>query len=500
VRLPKRIAAVGTAGLIVGAFAGATAAPAAQNYAPQCEATAKLTLVGLKVGYNIQCTDFNDVQTVNTAGDDNQGEWTAKSYNEGAYVLYSNKWYRAALDATSADEPTKPLKDDENNDVNIWIEQTSATAVAWSATSTAATVTAGSFPSGFVVTKANSSGVTHYYKSNAATVAADVPGTSSKWDDLGGYAAAWAAGAYATNAIVSKDDKFWKAGAAAVAGDVPGVASVWNDLGEIGSQTKPLPYTGPQAGGSKSQTVKYPALVSGYSVIALNADVDGFETEPAVLNSTKTAPAPNQTQYCNGDHPGVGVSCSLQSGVNVYGVKDSDSTYTKLTGATLAVRSGSAAPYTYTDLKSTSFFGDNSLTGSPTTTSASTDFVAFGALGAPTNSGKRIMPATSGSNITGELEIADSPCEWGGEGVNLVALVADPEGQMNTPITFSIPMSKYFRSVKVNGQRVTQEIPAGCYFNYSSTSTVVYSYGPGFTVVPLARPARGAATRVLAVQ
>ena len=493
VRLPKRIAAVGTAGLIVGAFAGAPAAPAAQNYAPQCDATAKFTLQGLKVAYNIVCTDFLDTQTLATAGDSNQGTWTAKSYSEGDYVKYSNKWYRAQLDAVAADEPTNPRTEDGEL-INIWTELTSTTSVAWSGTSTGISATAGNFPAGSVVTKTISD-VSHTFKANADATATDVPGVSSKWDDLGGYAAAWSAKSYASGDVVFKDAKFWKASAAAVAGDVPGTASVWTDKGaQIGSPTLPLPYTGPQPAGSKVATVKYPAVVSGYSVLVLNNEVDGFETEPGILNADKTAPVPNQTQYCNGDHPGVGVSCSLQSAVNVYGQKNADSTYIKLTGATLAVKNGDS---TYTDLKSTSFFGDNSLTGSPTTTSGSTDFLSLGALGFPTNSGKKIVPATSGSNITGELEISNNPCVWGNN-VKLVAITADPEGQVNTPIAFELPVSKYYRINGKNSEYTTQEIPAGCTFAYTSTSQQVF-YTEGGQIKKLARPARGAATRVLAV-
>jgi len=504
VRLPKRIAAVGTAGLIVGAFAGAPAAPAAQNYAPQCDATAKFTLQGLKVSYNIVCTDFSDVQTLATAGDSNKGAWEAKSYSEGDYVLKSNKWYRAALDTVALDDPDSPQKDSDGNDLVVWTALTSTTSVAWTSTSTGISATPGNFPAGSVVTKIISD-VSHTFKANADATASDAPGVSSKWDDLGGYAAAWSAKSYSSGDVVFKDAKFWKASAAAVAGDVPGTAAVWTDKGgQIGSPTLPLPYTGPQPAGSKSATVKYPALVSGYSVVVLNNQVDGFDTEPAILNSTKTAPAPNQTQFCNGDHPGVGVSCSLQSSANVFGQKNSDSTYIKLTGATLAVKNGDA---TYTDLKpvsssvtSAGLFADNSLTGSPATTSASTDFLSLGGLGAPTNAGKRIFPALGGSNITGELEISEAPCAWGGS-LQLVAITSDPEGQMNTPIAFEIPKSKYFRINKLrDGSRETQEIPAGCTFAYSSTSQLVYSYDKDLKVVPLARPARGSATRILAIK
>ena len=543
-RLPKRIAAVGTAGLIVGAFAGAPAAPAAQNYAPQCDATAKFTLQGLKVGYEITCTDFNDTTEVQTAGDSNQGAWTAKSYAEGDYVKYSNKWYRAALAATNADEPTKP-RTVEGELITIWTEQSSDTAAAWSATSTSATTTAGSFPSGYVVsykvTSTPNVSIVHYFKANAATVAADVPGVSAKWDDLGAYAATWSAKAYAKDDIVFKDAKFYKANAATVAGDIPGTAANWDDKGaQIASPTLPLPYTGPQVGGSKALTVKYPALVAGYSVLALNNEVDGFDTEPAILNAARTAPAPNQTQFCNGDHPGAGVSCSLQSAVKLY-VKQSDSSYAELSATSMFLKNPATASawadgsyakdaiakdsyghiwkanaavsagdtpgtsskwddVTYLNPKATTFYGDNSLTGSPVKTSASTDFVDLGALGRPTNSGKMIMPATSGSHITGELEISNSPCAWGGS-LKLVAITADTEGQMNTPISFEIPMSKYFRINKLkDGSRETQEIPAGCTFQYSSTSQLVYSYDKDFKVVPLTRPARGAATRVLAVK
>jgi hypothetical protein len=496
VRLPKRIAAVGTAGLIVGAFAGAPAAPAAQNYAPQCDATATFVLQGLKVDYNLVCTDYSESNTIDTSGDSNQGTWSAKSYAEGDYVKYSNKWYRAAIAATSADEPTKPRTEDSEL-INVWTELSTDTAVAWSATSTGITATAGAFPAGSVVTN-KVSDVVHYFKANAAAVAADVPGVSSKWDDLGAYAATWSAGSYASGSIVFKDDKFWKATSAAVAGDVPGTASNWQDKGaQISSPTLPLPYTGPQPAGSKVLTVKYPALVSGYSVIVLNNGVDGFDTEPAILKADKSGPAINQTQFCNGDHPGAGVSCSLQSAVNLYGQLNSDSSYTQLTGKTIAIKN---ADNTYSDLKSTNLYGDNSLTGSPTKTSASTDFFNLGALGNTTNAGKMIMPALSGSNITGELEISDNPCYWGGS-VQMVALTADPEGQMNTPITFELPKSKYFRIIKLkDGSRETQEIPAGCTFAYTSTSDKVYSYDNDLKIVALTRPAKGSATRILAVQ
>lgn len=425
-RLPKRIAAVGTAGLIVGAFAGAPAAPAAQNYAPQCEATASLvSLEDLKVGYKIVCTDFSSSSVVATRGGNNQGTWTAKDYPEGAYVLYTDdNWYKAASDLTSADEPSKPALDDEGNRVIKWTLLTADTSAAWSASSTAATATAGAFPSGYVVNY-TVGGTKHYWKANADTVAADVPGTSSKWDDLGTSA-----------------------------------------------------YKGPQPAGTKTVSVKYPALVSGYSVLALNNELAGFDTEPAILNAAGDAPVPNQTQYCNGEAPGAGVSCSLQSAVNVYGVKSSDSSYIKLTGATLAVKNSDS---TYTDLKSTSLYGDNSLTGSPTVTSASTDFLSLGALGFPTNSGKVIMPATSGSQITGEFDLMNSPCGWG-NGLKLVAITTDTEGQMTTPITFQLPESKYFKLVKVGGVFTEQHIQKGCTFQNGYYNTQVY-YRDGSGVV-----------------
>ncbi len=415
-RLPKRIAAVGTAGLIAGAIAGVSPASAAQNYAPQCEASASIvSLADLKVGYKIVCTDFSSSNVVATQGDVNGGAWEAKDYSEGTFVSYTDgKWYKAASDVTAADEPSKPANDDEGNPVIKWTLLSTDTSAAWSASSTSATTTAGSFPAGYVVNY-TVSGTKHWWKANAATVAADVPGTSAKWDDLGTTA-----------------------------------------------------YTGPQPAGSKTVTVKYPALVSGYSVIALNNLVNGFDTEPAVLNAAGDAPAPNQTQYCNGDHPGTGVSCSLQSGVNVY-AQAADSSYLKVTGATLAVKSGS----TYTDLKSTSLFADNSLTGSPSLLSSSTDFLSLGALGLPTNSGKKIMPATSGSQITGELELDSTPCGWG-NGLKLVAILSDPEGQMNTPIEISLPESKYFKLVKVGGVFTEQHIQKNCTFQNGYYNTQVY--------------------------
>ena len=416
-RLPKRIAAVGTAGLIVGAFAGAPAAPAAQNYAPQCEATASLvSLEDLKVGYKIVCTDYSSTTTVATQGGTNGGNWTAQDYTEGTYVLYTDgNWYKAASDVTAADEPANPALDDEGNAVIKWTLLTSDTSAAWSASSTAATATAGAFPSGYVVNY-TVGGTKHYWKANADTVAADVPGTSAKWDDLGTSA-----------------------------------------------------YKGPQPAGSKKVSVTYPALVSGYSVLTLNNEIWGFDTEPAILNAAGDAPAPNQTQYCNGEAPGAGISCSLQSGVNVYGQAASDSSFLKLTGATLAVKSGS----TYTDLKSTSLFADNSLTGSPTLTSSSTDFLSLGALGFPTNSGKRIMPATSGSQITGEIDLGNSPCGWG-NGLKLVAITSDPEGQVTTPLVFQLPESKYFKLVKVGGAWTEQHIQKGCTFQNGYYNTQVY--------------------------
>lgn len=438
-RLPKSIAATGLAGLLAGAIVGVPAASAAQNFAPQCETSASIANYDeYKVAYEVICTDFTSTENVETAGNVNAGVWTAKAYNEGDYVKYTDgKWYKAALDVTAADEPTKPVKDAEDNDVVVWIEQTSDVAAAWSASSTAATTTAGSFPAGYVVSYGSSPKT--WYRANAATVAADVPGVSAKWDVLT-------------------------------------------------AETTAGKYTGPLPGGSKKVSVTYPGSVSGYSLVALNREVLGFETEPAVLNSAGDAPAPLQTQYCNGEKPGFGIACSLQSSVNVYAKKTDDS-FVKVTGATLAVKSGAS----YTDLKDTTLYGDKTVTGSPDVTSASTDFLNIGALGLPTNPGKKIFPAQSGSRIVGELELTEDPCAWGDlNTLRMVVSVTDGEGQIAPPQEVTLPRSKYYRIAKNStGAFERFYIAAGCKFNYRWNDIQVYSRVAGKDV-KLAKPARNA--------
>ncbi len=182
-RLPKRIATVGLAGLIAGAIVGVPAASAAQNYAPKCDATASIkSATDYTVAYKLVCTDFSSTETVETQGDVNGGDWTAKDYSEGTFVKYGGKWYKAAQDAAGTDEPTKPAKDDELNDVIVWVESTSDTSAAWSASSTASTATAGVFKAGYVVNYTPSGGSKGWYTAKEDTTAADVPGTSSKWE------------------------------------------------------------------------------------------------------------------------------------------------------------------------------------------------------------------------------------------------------------------------------------------------------------------------------
>lgn len=433
-RLPKRISVMGMAGILAGIVVGVPTASAAQNYAPKCDATASLiSAADYTLGYTLICTDFTSSEVVPTGGDLNGGAWQAKAYSEGTFVKYTDgKWYRAALDVTAADEPTKPQKDDEQNDVIVWIEQTTETAAAWSATSTAATATAGSFPSGYVVSYTPSGGSKGYYQANEDAAASDVPGTSGKWTPLAGITS----------------------------------------------------YAGPQPGGSKKVSVTYPGTVSGYSVITLNNQVLGFDTEPAVLTADGSGPAPQQTQYCNGSKPGYGVSCSLQSGVNVY-AKKADDTYVKLTGATLAVKSGS----TYTDLKDTTLYADKSATGSPSVLSTSTDFFGIGALGLPTNPGKKIFPALSGSRIKGELELQDNPCAWGNAGLRMVVTTTDGEGQVSAPIEVALEQSKYYKLARIDGEWTKQTIAKGCSFTYGPYSTQVYWNENGVQRLP--KPARG---------
>ncbi len=227
--------------------------------------------------------------------------------------------------------------------------------------------------------------------------------------------------------------------------------------------------------------------MSGYSVVSLNKEVLGFETEPAVLNAAGDAPARNQTQFCNGTKPSFGFSCFLQSPVNVY-AKLTDNSYAKITGATLAVKSGS----TYTDLKDTTFYSDQSATGTPSTASTSTDFLSIGLLGYPTNAGKKIVPAQSGSQLVGELELTDDPCGWGETAVRMVVTTTDPEGQIAPPIDVNVEQSKFYKIRRdVNGDWETYGIPKGCSFRYSWGSTQVY-YREGGVEKRLAKPTRRA--------
>ena len=212
----------------------------------------------------------------------------------------------------------------------------------------------------------------------------------------------------------------------------------------------------------------------------------GFDTEPVVLNAAGTAPAINQTQYCNGEHPGAGISCSLASAVNVY-AKKADDSFVKVTGASLAVKSSGV----YTDLKDTTLYADGSLTGSPSVASDSSDLVSIGLLGLPTNSGKKIFPAQSGSQITGQLELTDTPCGWGDAGIKLVVIPTDPEGQVASPMEVQLEQSKYFTLAKVDGAWTEQYIVKGCTFKTGYYNTQVY-YREGRVLKKVAKAAKKA--------
>lgn len=110
-------------------------------------------------------------------GNEDGGEWEAKAYAKGVMVKHSGRWYLARLKAASDDEPGAA------GDI-AWQEKTADSSTEWSATATDSTPTQGGYQANYVVGY-EVAGTKHYWKANAETTAADVPGTSGKWDDLG---------------------------------------------------------------------------------------------------------------------------------------------------------------------------------------------------------------------------------------------------------------------------------------------------------------------------
>lgn len=519
-RLPKHLSALAVAGLFAGAIAGVPAATAAQNFSPNCQSTAGVTGADYTdLAYQLVCTTYSSSAVVNTGGDNNQGEWTAKAYDEGAYVHYTNgNWYRAALAATASDEPSKPQKDTSGNDLIVWTKLTSDTAAAWSSTSTAATTTAGKFPADYVVKKTVSS-VVKYFKANAETAGSDDPASGGKWTELSSGDLSciayyvtdgkpdWSAtggssgnGVYPSQGVVrqASDGKYYAADSSTTAADEPGTSSKWHEVTSStctrngsGWTLKPgtdVAFTGPQPGGSKTVSVTYSGDVNGYSVIALNRLVLGVDSEPPVLDGATGGPALNQTQFCVAELPSSGFACSLQSKVDIYG-KVASNTYKKLTGSTIAVKNSDS---TYTDLADTTFYADRGLAKT-----ADGDFLKLGPLGAPTNSGAKIFPALAGNSIEGALSVDRNACVWGGA-PRLVVTVADAEGQVAHPVDVQIE-SKYFTLDWSKGFKAgptEKYIARGCRFR-NLNGTKVYYRDAGGVVKQVSRAPQGAAGRVI---
>jgi len=573
VRLPKRFTAVAVAGLFAGVVVGVPTASAAQNYAPNCSATANINSAEYtELAYQFTCTTYSTTATVDTSGDNNQGAWSAKAYDEGSYVLYTDgNWYRAALSATAADEPSKPQKDGDNNDITIWVKQASDTAASWAADSKTATATAGVFPSGYVA-KETVSSVVHYYKANSATTGSDEPKNGGKWDEIAAGDLAcisyyvtegksdWSAtgstnsdGVYTAQTVVhdAVGDKYYAAGADTTAADVPGTAAVWH---EVTSSTctrngsawtlKPgtdVAYTGPLPGGNKSVSVTYSGNVLGYSLVTLNRQIMGIDTEPPVIDGATSGPALNQTQYCVATIPSNGGACDLQSKADVYGkiaasawsasggaanngvypigtyvTKDSklyrakkasiagdvpgvatstwteasnNSLYQKVNGGTLAIKNATGD---YSDLQSSNaLYVDKGLNHL-----ADSEFLSLGALGLPTNTGSKIFPAIAGNSITGGITLSRNACVWG-DAPRIVLSVADGEGQVAVPFESQIE-SKYFQIDWSKGFKnpVEKYIARGCKFRNTYSNKVYYRDGSG-AVKQISRAPQGQAGRVI---
>ena len=71
-RLSKKYPLAALIGLAVAGVAGVPAAGAAQNYAPECTASADvLRPADGEVGYKIICNDYNSTSVIDTLGDKN---------------------------------------------------------------------------------------------------------------------------------------------------------------------------------------------------------------------------------------------------------------------------------------------------------------------------------------------------------------------------------------------------------------------------------------------
>ena len=438
-RLSKKYPLAALIALAVAGVAGVPAAGAAQNYAPECTASADvLSPADGEIGYKIICSDYNSTSVVDTLGDSNKGTWAAGSYVEADIVWYAPEkaWYKAATAVTSANEPSKPALDGESNPVIVWSRLSADTAASWAADSKAATSVAGVFPAGYVVKKTIST-VVKYFKANAATTGSDVPGTSGKWDEITSADLSCIHNATATYPECD--------------GTTPGTD---------------IAYTGPQVGGNKSLTVSYPSLVNGYSFVALNRLINSFDTEPPVLTPLGD-PAFGQVQGCNGGVPSKGIGCQMQGTASVY-TRSAADTYATVSAADWYIRkvaTGTGAASAFIDA----------------------DYLKVGSLGMPINSGKRAIPVQSGNAMTGSVSV-DSPCKWG-SGPAFVATVADPEGNVSIPIDAQIE-SKYFTldwSKGLNVDPAENYLPRGCTFKNATNSKIFYRSGGRILQVSRAR-------------